>query len=324
MKYAGDSRLVNWLRVMRVSQGFFFISGMPVALGAWLIWSHHGQALQVGSGRAALLCLLAMIGALIYHLAADMLNDVWDHRSGADAQVNIATPFSGGSKVIEEGKLAADTVEKVAHAFLLTGALLSLLIAWLAGDWRVLYFSAAGLISCWGYSAPPLKFCYRGLGEIVIFLNNGLLVMGALSMALLHRFAPELILPSCFLGFLGFAIITANEVPDYDGDRRVNKMNLVARLGVERALILHKLAILASFSCLLAACYRHDLPWVCLSALLAFVPAWKSVWTAPRRDGDLRDPAWLTGLCKATIKLKFHAWALALAAALIWGCRLFS
>ncbi|MEN9360156.1 MAG: hypothetical protein RL095_1691 [Verrucomicrobiota bacterium] len=318
MKYAGDSRLVNWLRVMRVSQGFFFISGMPVALGAWLIWYHHGERLAVSPGRAALLCLLAMLGALIYHLAADMLNDVWDHRSGADAQANIATPFSGGSKVIEEGKLAADTVEKVAHAFLLTGALLSVLIAWLAGDWRVLYFSAAGLISCWGYSAPPLKFCYRGLGEIVIFLNNGLLVMGALSMALLHAFVPELILPSCFLGFLGFAIITANEIPDYEGDRAVAKMNLVARLGVERALVLHKLAIVAAFLCLAAACCLKHLPWPALAALLAFLPAWNSVWTAPRHDGDLRDPAWLSCLCKATIKLKFHAWALALATALAW------
>ena len=112
MKYIEKSEdLINWMKVMRMSQGFFFISAMPVLLGSLLIYQHH----QIFN---PLLTLLILIGCLLFHLGADMINEYYDHISGNDALVEIHTPFSGGTRILEEGKLAPKRVLKMSlHLF---------------------------------------------------------------------------------------------------------------------------------------------------------------------------------------------------------------
>ena len=300
MKYLNE-QTVNWLKVMRVSQGFFFISAMPVLLGSAMVFYHHG--ITVGP----LLFFLMLFGALIYHLGADMINEYYDHISGNDALVDLKTPFSGGTGILEKGLIKPKKVLYTSWLFFLLGSILAFYIAYLTNE-KVLIFSAFGLISCWGYSAPPLKFCYRGIGEIIIFLNNGIFVMGAVFMALTETFDLRLILPSLFLGFLGFAIILMNEVPDYRADMKVNKKNLVVRFGIKNALILHKIAIIAAFSSLIAAVILNHLPWPCLAGLVGpFLVSDKKIYSNKLMD-KTEDAEALTGLCKSTIELKFKSW----------------
>ncbi|MCM8533577.1 MAG: prenyltransferase, partial [Lentisphaeraceae bacterium] len=192
--------------------------------------------------------------------------------------------------------------------FFLIGVIISFIIADLTTE-LILIFSACGLISCWGYSAPPLKFCYRGIGEVVIFLNNGLFIIGAIFMAFTETFDLRLILPSCFLGFLGFAIILMNEVPDYNADKQVDKKNLVVRFGIKNALILHKIAIILAFSAILAAIILQHLPWLCLMAFIGpFLVSDKKIFNTKKVMDDMQNPDALTGLCKSTIELKFKSW----------------
>ncbi len=302
MKYlSGDSQLINWLRVMRVSQGFFFISAMPVFLGTVLLYKYHHITIN------PVVFLLMMIGSVVYHLGADMINEYYDHLSGNDALVDLKTPFSGGTGILEKGLLEPKKVLRASLLFFAIGLGISFLIAYLTNP-KVLIFSFLGLISCWGYSAPPLKFCYRGFGELVIFLNNGLFIIGAIFMAFTGEFDLRIILPSTFLGFLGFAIILMNEVPDFRADKQVNKRNLVVRLGIERAMVLHKIVIfLAYMSIILAVIFQH-LPVCGLMALLGiFVVSDKEIFY--KKLGEkAEDVKVLTGLCKSTIELKFKSW----------------
>ncbi|NQZ56542.1 MAG: hypothetical protein HRT88_03600, partial [Lentisphaeraceae bacterium] len=71
MKYLNtQGNLINWLKVMRVSQGFFFISAMPVILGTALVAYHHQD-----TSISPLVFILILIGGLIFHLGADMINE---------------------------------------------------------------------------------------------------------------------------------------------------------------------------------------------------------------------------------------------------------
>ena len=304
MKYMHqNSQLINWLKVMRVSQGFFFISAMPVFLGTTLVIFYYKTSID------PLVFFLMLIGSMVYHLGADMINEYYDHMSGNDALVDIKTPFSGGTGILEQGLLNPKKVLHTSWLFFFIGAVTSLLIAWMTNE-KVLIFSALGLISCWGYTAPPLKFCYRGIGEVVIFLNNGLFIIGAVFLAFVEYFDPRLILPSLFLGFLGFAIILMNEVPDINADRAVNKRNLVVRFGVKNALILHKVVISLAFLSIISAVILKDLP-ICALLCLAgpFLVSDKKIFSN-KLLGKTEDAEALTGLCKSTIELKFKSWLL--------------
>ncbi|MCH2206990.1 MAG: prenyltransferase [Lentisphaerales bacterium] len=303
MKYLQqEGRLLNWLKVMRVSQGFFFISAMPVLLGSAMVIYHYDVSVS------PLVFFLMVIGSLVYHLGADMINEYYDHISGNDALVDVKTPFSGGTGILEKGLIRPQKVLYMSWLFFLIGAIISFIIAALTND-LILIFSALGLISCWGYTAPPLKFCYRGIGEIIIFLNNGLFIIGAIFMAFVEVFDPILILPSFFLGFLGFSIIIMNEVPDIRADQKVNKKNLVVRFGIEKALLFHKIAITCAFSCIIAAVALKQLPWPCLLAFAGlFMVSDKRIFNTKLVLDKMDDPESLTGLCKSTIELKFKSW----------------
>ena len=311
MKYISQNdEFVNWLRVMRVSQGFFFISAMPVLLGALLIRYHYPEV-----DVDLFTSFLILIGSLLYHLSADMTNEYYDHVNGNDALVDLKTPFNGGTGVLEEGLIAPKRVLHMSYLFFALGAMISLWIAFRTNVY-VLLFSLFGLVSCWAYTAPPLKLCYRGFGELIIFLNNGLMVIGAIYMAFVGHLSMEMVLPSCMLGFLGVAIIVMNEIPDINADRKVDKKNWVVRFGVENAVLIHKAAMLASAASLIFAVVLGHLPWLCLIGLASpFTMKDKKVFTVmgvPDRDVEQ-----LTIFCKTTIDLKFRTWGLVLVALIL-------
>ena len=143
MKYLQqEGQLLNWLKVMRVSQGFFFISAMPVLLGSAMVIYHYDVSVS------PLVFFLMVIGSLVYHLGADMINEYYDHISGNDALVDVKTPFRGGTGILEKGLIRPQKVLYMSWLFFLIGAIISFIIAALTND-LILIFSALGLISCW-------------------------------------------------------------------------------------------------------------------------------------------------------------------------------
>lgn len=236
MKYiTNNQNFINWLRIMRVSQGFFFITTMPATLGAGLILFHNGSF-------NVITFFAVLIGAVLYHLGADMINEYYDHINGNHSSDGIKTPFNGGTRVLEEKKITPKNVLKMSYFFFFLGVIFSAIAVYFS-DWRLIFLSLLGLFSSWGYSAPPFKFCYRGIGELIIFLNNGFFIIISIYLAMQQTLDIHLVFPSLFLGFMGMAIILINQIPDYDDDKRINKRNLIVRLGIKKGLLLWKLCI---------------------------------------------------------------------------------
>ena len=69
---------------------------IPVVLGSVLAW--HDTA-----GFFWDRFWLALIGAILIHIGTNLANDYFDHLAGCDKVNTNPTPFSGGSRVIQQG-----------------------------------------------------------------------------------------------------------------------------------------------------------------------------------------------------------------------------
>ena len=89
---------------------------------------------------------------------------------------------------------------------------------------------SSGFIVSLGYTAPPLKFVYRGLGEIAVALGFGpLMLLGAYVVQTGGALAWEPFVASIPVALLVALILYVNEIPDRRGDARAGKRTLPVR-----------------------------------------------------------------------------------------------
>jgi len=84
----------------------------------------------------------------------------------------------------------------------------------------------------WFYTAPPIRACYRGLGELFIAVGQGTVVFGAYYVQQGFSMLPLLVSLPWFLALPALKII--REFPDYEADRATGKRGLTLRFGRER------------------------------------------------------------------------------------------
>ncbi len=119
------------------------------------------------------------------------------------------------------------------------------------------------------YEAPPIRWSYRGLGELVIALAYGpWMVLGSLYLHTRELSGPAL-WASLVPALLIMALAVVNAVPDFHQDRLVGKRNLVVRLGRRRGVILYVSLSAAAFGVIVAGVVAGAFPLACLAALAA-------------------------------------------------------
>ncbi|MBE9580355.1 MAG: 1,4-dihydroxy-2-naphthoate octaprenyltransferase [Proteobacteria bacterium] len=219
--------------------------------------------------------VVVMTGVGALHVAANLINDYYDD-PGSD-RINLhPTPFSGGSRVIQEKLMDARTVRAMAMGFFVLGIGCGLLLA-LSGRPFVIIVGMMGLLAGYLYSAAPVSLMSRGLGEMTIFLAFGPLITWGtyyVMTGLLTWQAFSLGIP---LGFLITAVIWINQFPDYDADRDAGKLNWVVRLGRNRSRRIYSLLMLSPYAVVLYWVLARKAPWLCLAALLTIPLALKAI-----------------------------------------------
>src|SRR6185295_17315902 len=137
------------------------------------------------------------------------------------------------------------------------------------GGWPILTFALLGGAAAIFYVAPPIRWAYRGLGELVIALSYGpWMVLGSLY---LHTKALswEALVASLVPGCLIMALAVVNAIPDFHQDRLVGKRNLVVRLGRRRAVSLYLALAAAGLAVVPIGVALGVFPFASLAALLA-------------------------------------------------------
>ena len=240
-----------------------FLPAIAVAagLGASSAWHETGSF-------NALTFSITMLAALLYHAGMNVLNDYFDFKNGADAlNKNPLTPFAGGSRFIQNNILTPGETLSLGTALIIAGSAAGIYLA-ITTSPLLLLIGIIGLASGYFYSAPPLFLAGRGLGELTVGLNFGLLtVIGAylVQAGTVTVYAAAVSLP---LTFLIAAILYINEFPDYESDRAAGKRHLVVRLGPERARGGLAIFFLFAYSSIIAGVISGVLPGISLIALL--------------------------------------------------------
>jgi 1,4-dihydroxy-2-naphthoate octaprenyltransferase len=294
---------------VKLGRPLFLVGGVLLyALGA-AVAAHAGAVLDGGRYLAGQLAVTAL--QLMTHYA----NDYFDFE--ADAANLTPTRWSGGSRML----LAGGVPRGVALVAALTLAAAGLGLGAYAGARPgagalvVPAFVAIGVLA-WFYSAPPLRLCGSGLGE----LNTAVVVTGLVPFVGLHlqdpalRGLPVLLLALVPPAALQVAMLLAIELPDAAGDAQVGKRTLVVRAGGWWGARLYAAVTAGAFLALpLLALAGLPAAVAGAAALLAPVALWRikralhGDWRRPRRWEAFA--FWAVALLVATSAAELAAFA---------------
>ena len=215
-------RVKLWIAETRAP--FFTATIVPILLGSIIAWA-RGEPFHWG------LFLLTLLGGLFLHAGANMINDYMDHLRGTDeVNVEFVRPFTGGSRMIQEGLLTPRQVLNASVLCLALGSLVGLYLASVRG-WVILLLGAIGLFSAVFYVTPRFSLSAIGVGELFIGLNFGVLMTLGAYVVQTGHLSWEPVVASLPVALLIAAVLYINEFQDAAADAAVGRRHLVVRLG---------------------------------------------------------------------------------------------
>ena len=252
---------MNLVRLIRYR--FFLFAGLlPYFLGQAVAFNVRGELNWIHFW-------LGFLGILFVLVAVELFNEYFDAKEGGDRIFSQEQP-------------------EIPSWFFKLG-ILALGLAFVVGlyltsqtGWLVLVFSFLGFLGAYFYVGPPIRWAYRGFGEIVIALCYGpFMVLGSYFIQTQKvDFMPFFV--SVISGLSVFCLAVLNEIPDYYQDRLVGKRNLVVRLGKQRAILLLKLGLAGVFTLLVLGIILKIIPVSAIVAVVTLPWILKSLKTAEK------------------------------------------
>jgi len=261
--------LKTWLEAFRLK---FFVAGIPsVFLGGAAAYFYSGTF-----DAAAL--LLTLVGIMAAMVGCYTFNEYYDFKSGVDVIISPAdvTPFNAGSRVLPSGLLRPESVFRAGIVAWVLMTAVGTYFTIVRGI-PVLILTLAGSIAAAGYTLPPMRWAYRGLGEALIGLSFGPIIAFGSYFVQAGEFTLNFLPASLVPCFLITAVIWINEFPDYKADMLVGKRNLVVRLGLKEAVKVYPLLFVSAYLSLLMGVLVGVVPHTSLVALLTIPLACRAV-----------------------------------------------
>lgn len=178
--------------------------------------------------------LLGFAGLIAVLIGIETFNEYFDSKMGGD-------------------RIFSDTYRKVSIGVFKIGIFsftiaffIALYLALMRGC-PIIIFALLGFLAAAFYVAPPIRWSYRGLGEVVIFLAYGPLMVTGSYYLQTQRIDLYPMFISLIPGLLILAIALANSIPDFYQDRIVGKRNIVVRIGKEKTIFLYTITLLCFY-----------------------------------------------------------------------------
>lgn len=275
----------------------WWIALRPFSYPASVVPVLVGTAAAVDETFRPLLFLLALAGSVLIHAGTNLSTDFFDFVHGVQPKATL-----GG--VIQRGLISAGAVHAAAIACFIGGAACGLVIVALTG-WPVLVLGVASVLAGYFYTAWPISYGRRGLGEVLVFVFMGLVMVMGSYYVQVERFDWLAFYAALPVGLLVANILHANNLRDIENDRSRRKVTIATLVDRPAAdYILHAFtwgAFIAVVVCVVAGA----LPLPTLLVALALPSAWQAV-------GVLRevDPVKLNLLVRGTAQLHMRFGAL--------------
>ncbi len=283
----------KWLKIIRAHT--LFASACPVLVGGmvYLFAQNSVSCLQM------VVLLLTMLCAMSLQVLANLINDYYDYKQGADQQGR-----AGYERPLAEGTITAKTI---LCSIAITAAVALLLGAFLVavGKFPILLIGISALFFAWLYTATRYSLAYLGLGDIFVLIFYGLVAAWgtAYLLAAADTFAwnnvldwhtwfcsflrcPNSTLPSggwwsilaagAVNGLISMLVLSANNLRDIDDDRPVGKRTFPVRFGKRAGEVLVLIEVLLMPVCAYFA-FGWSLPMLLIVPGLYWV---RGVWRA--------------------------------------------
>jgi 1,4-dihydroxy-2-naphthoate octaprenyltransferase len=240
----------------------WLVATRPVSFTASVIPVLVGTAIAAEREFDPLLFALALAGSVVIHAGTNLVNDYFDHVKGTDNAESL-----GQSGMIQRGVLSARAVLIGGLVAFAAGAAIGLVIAAMTG-WPVLALGVASVAAGYFYTASPFSLAYRGLGEVVVFVFMGpVIVLGAYYVQV-EAWAWAPLIASVPIGLLVAAILHANNVRDIENDRRNGKWTLAALAGRPAADYEYLALLVGGYAVVAIMALTGAAPWPVLISLL--------------------------------------------------------
>jgi 1,4-dihydroxy-2-naphthoate octaprenyltransferase len=201
----------------------------PVLVGLGVAWPAVGLR-----PLPAAACLAV---GLLFQVTANLANDLFDFRSGADAADRLGPQRAAASGLLSERDLTAAILVTLGLAGLFGLALVVI------GGPIVLALGILAAISALAYTGGPWPYGYHGLGEVFVFAFFGVVAVAGTAYLQVGRWPPVAFAAAVPVGALVTAILVVNNLRDIGSDRRAGKHTLAVIVG-SRATIAEYVAFL--------------------------------------------------------------------------------
>lgn len=191
----------------------------PVITGsAVAFWDGYFQPLPA---------LAALLAALLLQIAANLANDVFDFKRGADTAERL-----GPLRVTQAGLLSPRQVLTGMWICFGLASLLGIYLVAIAG-WPIVMIGLASILAAIAYTGGPFPLGYYGLGDLAVFVFFGLAAVCGTYYVQALKLSSLAIWSALPMGFLITAILVVNNLRDIETDRAAGKKTLAVRLGVQ-------------------------------------------------------------------------------------------
>jgi 1,4-dihydroxy-2-naphthoate octaprenyltransferase len=216
----------------------------------------------VGSGVAyfqnhfeLLPALAALLGGLLLQIGANLANDVYDYKKGADTAKRM-----GPTRVTQAGLLSPRQVMTGMWVTFALAALAGIYLIWVSG-WAIAVIGIASILAAIAYTGGPYPLGYNGLGEIFVFLFFGPVAVLGSYYVQAKTISPLAIWLSIPVGLLVTAILVVNNLRDIETDREAGKHTVAVRLGVQSTRLEYSLLVGFAYLIPLALTLAGVMPW---------------------------------------------------------------
>ena len=221
---------------------FWFRNARPISLPQSMLPALTAVALSAGTGNfswiAAVVCV---IGVMFAHLGMNLLDDWFDYYKGSgEARLKTATEGFRGRMTkypyLTSGEATPKQLLVAVCVFLGIAAVMGCIVLAIRGS-MILWWMLAGFIIGFSYSGGPLKLGFRGLGELVIFVMFGPLMMTGVYYAITGEVTPKIAWLSTSVGLLVTNIVYTHSVLDAVPDQKMGKFTMAHLMGSDKGMM---------------------------------------------------------------------------------------
>lgn len=239
----------------------WWIALRPFSYPASIVPVLVGTAVVAGEDFRPLLFLLALAGSVLIQAGTNLATDFFDFIDGVQPRATL-----GG--VIQRGLISGRAVHRAAIACFVGGAACGLVVVAFTG-WPILAAGFASVLAGYFYTAAPIAYGRRGLGEVMVFFFMGVLMVMASAYVQVERLTWEQFFASLPVAILVADILHANNLRDIDNDRARHKVTFATVVGRPLADYMYVALTFAPFAVVPVAVALDQMAPEALTSMLA-------------------------------------------------------